>query len=247
MRNTLLAAAALVSGLAVAQQARADVWELQFNGAGISANVNFTIAPNVSPPDPNPACGTAGQNPCRADPTGAYMITGVSGTFSDSNNSFVNNQPLNIVNAPITGLIPISPANERDLMFDPLVPTSLSFIDYANEANPGDALSYNNLFFPNGSPIDCAYPFIGTFLDVFGAAFTIAGGDKVVLWGDGDVPGAGLTYGAGITDGTNELDYQFSGLSVTVPEPGSIGLFGVGLLGMVAWRRKSRRAVSLVG
>jgi hypothetical protein len=246
MRKRAVAAATLISGLAVGAPASADVVAFQFGGEGVSGSLAFTIAPNVSPPDPNPACVIAGNNPCRADPTGAYMITGVTGTFSDTNNSFVNNQPLSIVSAQITGLIPISPANERDTTFDPLVPTSLSFIDYAKEATPGSALSYNNLAFPDGSPIDCAFPFTGTFLDVFGVAFTIAGGDTVVVWGDGDYLGGPLTYGVGITDGTNELDYQFSGVSASVPEPASVGLLGAGLLGLLAWRRKSHAALTWV-
>jgi len=108
MRNILSATAAVVVTVAAVQPARADIWQLQFNGAGISANVNLAVAPNVSPPDPNPSCGTLGNNPCRTDPVGAYMITGISGTFSDSNNSFVDNQPLNIVNAQL-------PASSRSI------------------------------------------------------------------------------------------------------------------------------------
>ena len=118
--------------------------------------------------------------------------------------------------ASITGLVPTHPSNESST-FDPLVPASLSFIDYTNET-PGNALSYNNLFFPAGSPIDCAYPLDGTFLDVFGTAFTVAGGDTVDFWGDGNAgPGGALTCGIGVTDGTNLLDYKFAGVSAAVP------------------------------
>ena len=67
----------------------------------------------------------------------------------------------------------------------------------------------------------------------------------MVVWGDGNYQGGPLTYGVGVTDGTNELDYQFSGVSASVPEPGSIGLLGVGVLGLLAWRRESRVAISL--
>ncbi len=68
----------------------------------------------------------------------------------------------------------------------------------------------------------------------------------MVVWGrDGDYLGGPLTYGVGVTDGTNELDYHFSGVSASVPEPGSVGLLGVGLLGLLAWRRKPRAALTL--
>jgi hypothetical protein len=228
-----LGAASLIVALAVGQPARAAVWLLDFQGPGVSGNVAITAVPNVSPTDPNPNCGTPGNNACRTDPAGAYMITSITGTFSDSNT------PTPIVNANITGLVPINPTNERDATFDPLVPASLSYIDYANETIQGSgALSYNNLFFPDGSPIDCAYPFSGTLLDVFGAAFTIVGGDTVDFWGDGNYGYGPLTYGVGVTDGTNELDYQFSGISAAVREPGSVWLLASGLLGVLAWRQK---------
>lgn len=220
------AATALVAVMAfTGPQARADVIPFAFNGGGFSGSGLLTVAPNVAPADPNPNCGTAGNNLCRTDPAGAFAITAIRGMFSNAANG--------IVNAAITGLVPINPANERDPTFDPLVPSSLSFIDYA-----GGALTYNNLFFPDGSPIDCDYPFSGTFLDVFGMAFTVAGGYTVDLWGDGAEPELGLTYGVGVTDGTNLLAYQFDGVNATVPEPATLALFGVGLLGMMLASRK---------
>lgn len=204
------------------------------SGSGI-----LTIVPNVAPPDPNPNCGTADNNACRTDPPGAFTITAITGTFSFSDATH------NISNALITGLVPINPANEKDPVFDPLVPSSLSFIPAAGAAN--GFLSYNNLFFPDGSPIDCAFPFTGTFLDVFGMAFKVAGGYTVDLWGDGDLFGPGTkTYGIGVTDGSNLLAYQFAGVNAaTVPEPSVSALFGIGLLGMMlASRKRATVAVS---
>ncbi|HEX4740803.1 MAG TPA: PEP-CTERM sorting domain-containing protein [Caulobacteraceae bacterium] len=235
MFTRFVAAGALAAAAVLASSAQAAVSHFEFSGGGVSGSGFFTIAPNVSPPDPNPLCGMPGQNACRADPPSAWKITGVTGTFSDP--------AAGITNAAITGLIPISPANERDPTFDPAVPTSLSFLDFS----PSNYLSYDNLFFPAGSPIDCAFPFTGTYVDPFGAVFTVAGGYIVDLWGDGDYLGKGTTtYGVALVQGENELFYAFSGINGGVPEPATWGLMllGVGLLGA---RLRGARRPALAG
>ena len=221
-----LSALCLIPAITATGALASPIVPFHFNAPGISGSGTFTVVPNVSPADPNPLCGTAGNNPCRSDPPGAYRIAAVNGTFTDAG--------LGIFNAAITGLVPTDPADETDPVFDPLVPSSLSFLP--------SGLSYNNLFFPDGNPIDCNYPFFGTFLDVFGTAFTIAGGYTVDFWGDGNEgPGGALTYGVGVALGANTLDYRFDGVSAGIPEPLTLSLFGAGLFGAAGMRRRRRQ------
>lgn len=228
MIKKILSAAVITAIVAVSQQAHAGTVAFEFNAPGVSGNGTFTVAPNIpAPADPNPLCGQPGQNACRSDPPSASKITGISGTFTDST--------LGLFNVAITGLVPTNPANERDPTFDPIVPASLSFVGSSSAS--GTYFSYDNLFYPNGAPIVCAFPFTGTFLDPFGTAFTIANGDTVDLWGDGNFgPGSTLTYGVGVlslnaqTGQYTKLVNDFAGVSATVPEPGSFALLGTGLM-----------------
>jgi hypothetical protein len=217
------------AALAFGVQAHATTYDFNLAGKGFSISGQLTAVPDVSPPDPDALCGTLGHNACRADPPGALKVTSITGTFTDASDG--------IFGAAITGLIPISPAPERDPVFDPLVPTSLSFIDF-----PGGALSYNNLFFPNGSPIDCAFPFGGTLFDVFGVAFTVDGGYQAEVWGDGDLFGPGRhAYGAAVADARGGLTYVFNGLhTVSVPEPTAWLLMLIGFAGLGGGLRRAR-------
>ncbi|HEX3756947.1 MAG TPA: PEP-CTERM sorting domain-containing protein [Rhizomicrobium sp.] len=227
MHRRISVAGVALAGLAFVLPAHAGAVNFQFSGQGFGGSGTLTFEPDVSPTDPNPNCATDGTG-CRADPDGAFAITGITGTFSDATDG--------IFNADITGLVPINPANERDTGFDPLVPTSLSFIDY-----PSGSLTYNNLFFPGGSPIDCNYPFFGTFLDVFGLAFTVDGGYTAVLWGDGAEPVVGLTYGVAVINSTGGLARTPDGVNASlsaVPEPFTLSIFGAALAGAAAIRRR---------
>jgi hypothetical protein len=209
---------------ALASQARAGVFAFDFGGAGVSGSVELTYVP-----DPN--TGVLGNSPNTVDPVGAYIITGMTGTFSDLN--------IGIVDAAITGVVPRNPVDPEPT--NHLAPASFGFYLVADGVpsphGPVRGLTYDDLFYPGGSPQTATdYPVAGGFLDIYGVVFTVTGGDAVDFWSGGDA-GTGAVYGAAVTDGTQLLDYVGSG--VLVPEPGSVWLLGMGLLGALAWRRRS--------
>ena len=212
MKHGLLAAGAVVAALVAAPQAQAGVAGFVFSGAGFSGHGALTVTPDT----------------VIGDPSGAYTITGISGSFSDST--------LGISNAAITGLVAINPVSPPR---GAPVPVSLSLYSVVNPPPLDSAISYDNLFYPDGSPVTCGgYPLFGGFLDVYGVMFTLNNGDIAELWSNGGLPGAvPVTYGGGVISGNTLIDYKSSGVSFAVPEPGSLWLLGVGLLGVVTWRR----------
>ncbi len=240
MNSKYWATAALVAALGFGVQAKAAVVQFSISGEGYSVNGSLTVQPNVSPTDPDPTCGTDG-SPCRSDPASAYKITAITGTFSDAADG--------VLNATITGLIPISPALPHDSPVDPLVPTSLSFVNYTSSPTGPGSFSYDNLYFPDGSVVDCTtFPFTGTIVDDFGMAFTTAGGYTVNVWGDGDLHGPGTTaYGIDVLKDSTLLSGSFDGLNGgAVPEPSTwmLMLMAFGGLGLALRRRRGRPGIA---
>ncbi|MGH8228210.1 MAG: PEP-CTERM sorting domain-containing protein [Steroidobacteraceae bacterium] len=241
-----LAAGALLTALAAPPYASATIMQISFSGALGNGYANLTLNPDRKSsskykPKYNAYDGAnnISHRLSKYDPAGAQSIIGASGAFDG---------------IAITGVMPLdsglAPPGE-------ILPHSFSWIDTTTGEN-----SYDNLFYANGSPLVCppttagggvGYPFSGGFLDIYGVMFTLQNGDALGLWSDGVtapgafVPQGGLTYGLDLftpaaTAGTYSLidsDSQFAGVSASAPEPNSLWLFGAGVLGLFAWRRRA--------
>ena len=235
IKGTLMKAGFLTSGAVLATfafgpHAHATSVQIGFNGGGASGHASLMVGPDA----------TAG------DPAGAQLISNASGTFSDAN--------LGITNALITGVYARNfnaPVQPGDSLY---VPASYSYAPSVGGADLGIAASYDNLFYPDGSPVVCnpaEYPFSGGFLDIFGVMFALDNGDVVDLFSWGVMPG-GLSYGVSVltgsdSEGWTSMDY-LSDERAAVPEPNFMWLFGAGALGLFAWRRSvEARRESRVG
>ncbi|WP_348268295.1 PEP-CTERM sorting domain-containing protein [Edaphobacter paludis] len=226
-RSKVILSALLVvaASVAMAPTARADAFNFSFNGGGLSGSGVLDVSNTPVPGVP-----------------GAFQVTGISGTFSDSN--------VGLTNAAITGLIGTSlPSGiNADGTFIPPGTFALG---------ASDSLSFDDLFYPGGdSPWVCPppppgdthapYPFHGGTLDIYGLLFNVDGGYTVNLWSNGVLPELGLTYG--VTDSLNGArlnsfgePFADPGVNLTtsaVPEPGSLFLLGTGMLGLVSGLRR---------
>jgi len=227
-RIALYITAAAVAALA--SPAEAGVYKFDITGSGITGAVSLTYAVN-------PNTGVLPQtSPNPVDPIGSYIVTGINGTFSDSN--------IGLSDAAITGIVASEPGNPTSTNL--FAPHSFGFYPVAGGVpGPGGTapgFSYDNLFYPGGSPrASSDYPFHGGILDIYGIVFTLADGNAVNLWSNGDL-GRGVTYGAGVTDGKTVLDYVSPMHLAGVPEPATwaMMIFGFGAVGAVARRKRGK-------
>jgi hypothetical protein len=231
-----LALGAALAALSFSSGAAATDATYNLSGSGISGSITLSYSPN-------PNTGPLGTSPNAYDPVGSYIITGVSGSFSDAN--------IGLTNVPITGVVPSSPASPTSGNL--LAPHSFGFYPVIGGLpNPQGVtvagLSYDDLYYPGGSPQTATdYPFHGGVLDIYGVVFTLLGGDAVNLWSNGNM-GQGVTYGAAVTNGTRQdnrtglLDRQ-GGLMLTAgPEPATWTMLILGFCAIgVALRRRNAR------
>lgn len=221
MRKKLVVSATMLLAGSLSWQANASTFDFSFAGAGVSGTVKLTYGAATDEKYPQ-----------------AFEVTGISGSFSDSNNG------LNIVNAPIGPLEAIKHDSPEPTNL--LAPHDFSRFAVAAglPAQSNGFLTYDNLFYPGGSPQTASdYPVHGGFLDIYGLLFDIGGGRVVDFWSNGDFSGTGngpIDYAAAVATHNTALDYVGGGVSVT-PEPGALELLGSGLLGMLVWRRRASR------
>lgn len=222
---------ATVLAVAAPIGAHASTLTFDFTGPTMSGRlaVSFAVDTNTA--------AVLGASPNTHDPVGSFIITGVTGTVSDTT--------LNIKGASVTGLEPLNPVSPEPTNLQ--APSRFSLLTVANgvddgSGHPSPGFHYDNILYPAGSPLTSTdYPFSGGIFDIYGVAFVLDDGNAVNLWSNGVVPGAGLNYGVAITNRTDVLDYT-GGVSIqTVPEPASwaIMLGGLGILGGYLRGRRS--------
>jgi hypothetical protein len=202
--SAVLAALALLAAGTMASEARAANYSFDIIGPGVSGSFTLTYGAATDSKYPD-----------------AFEVTGISGTFSDSNNG------LNIVDAPIGALVPIT--HDAPDATNLLAPHDFSRFPVAAGTQDG-SLSFDNLLWPNGSPQTATdYPPHGGFLDIYGLLFNIGGGQVVDFWSNGP------DYGVAVATPSTTLDY--TGGVAAVPEPGSYVMLAGGLLALLAFRR----------
>jgi hypothetical protein len=193
MRKIVALATLLAASLTCPVEA--DTFRFHFAGSGVSGLITLTYKTTTD-----------------AKYSQAFEITGVTGTFSDSNHG------LNIVNAPIGLLKPIKHDTPEATNFAAPYDFSKFAVAAGLPAPNHGFLTYDNLFYPTGSPQTASdYPFHGGFLDIYGLMFEIGGGKVVNFWSNGDASGTGsIDYGVAVATKDAALDYVGGG--VLVPE-----------------------------
>lgn len=226
MKKTLWVMAAL-AGMALVSRADAATIPIQFSGPGVSGSLVLTIGTTTDAKYPN-----------------ALEVTGISGTFSDTNISPA------IVNVPVGPLIPVNNATPE--VGNDLAPHDFSRFAVASglPAVNNGFLTYDNLFWPGGAPPTASdFDGAGGFLDIYGLMFSIGGGIVVDLFDNGVSPTTGADYGGygvGVANSDMALDYVAGGVSASTPEPSTwaMMLLGFAALGFAGYRTARKTAAA---
>jgi hypothetical protein len=213
MKKTFLAVAA-VTGVMAAVQVHAATVDVQLTGPGVSGDLVLTYGAATDAKYPS-----------------AFEVTGITGTFSDTNNG------LNIVNAPVGPLVAVTHSVPEPTNL--LAPNDFSRFPVASglPAQNNGFLTYDNLFWPGGSPQTASdYPAQGGFLDIYGLMFIIGGsemGRVVDFWSNGIFGGTIADYGVAVARTDLALDYVPGGVTASVvPEPSTWGMMLLGFAGV---------------
>ena len=190
MKQKFLAALPVIGALTLSAQAEATTINWHLGGDGnVSGGGTLTFAPD---PKSGSAFGDPAQNAVHvttpydgyvgvADPLNASIITSATGVFSD--------KAVGITNVAITGIY----ANNYAPHFAPDWTIPYSFSYYTPTA---PTVSCDNLFYVDGSsPQTCILPppgDYGGYFDKYGVMFTLANGDLVDLYSNGDTLGVSL-------------------------------------------------------
>ena len=252
MKTGFLAVGTMLALSGLAPYAQAAPVRISFNGSLGSGYALLTVGPDNTHAEP------AGP----FDPSGAQIVTGANGSFTNST----------LGNVTISGVLARNFARPFDMQAggswhsgDLPFPASFSQLAASGTSTQDNGvITYDDLFYADGSPQTCwDYPFFGGFLDPYGVMFSLSSGGNQVgyldLWSFGVVDPSqgvlppfvsGLTYGMAVIQLMPDGSYAVLGglpfATAAVPEPNFLWLFGTAVLGLFAWRRstETRKRVS---
>ena len=226
MKKTCWAGVLALAGMALVSQVHAATMPITFNGGGVSGSLTITF-------------GTATD----ALFSNAFEITGISGSFSDSN--------IGVANAAVSSLVPITHSTPGDPENLGVAPNDFSQFAVATGLPPisNGFITYDNLFWPGGaSQTAFNYPGAGNFLDIYGLMFSIGGGAVVDLFsngvGFGNNPGDTNVFGVVVANADTVLDSVPNGVVAGTPEPSTwaMMILGFASLGFAGYRKARKTA-----